>query len=166
HDATSRSYLYQISRRRTAFGKRFVWWIKDSLDVRKMENAARMFVGTKDFQSFTADDPDEKSTKVRVERIELREEGDLILVRIIGSHFIWKMVRQIVGVLVEAGRGKLGSGDIENMFHRKSDIPSRLTAPPSGLFLESVLYDGGEAQKELKPVLFVDSVRKGNTHRQ
>lgn len=66
HDALARSYLYQISRRRTAFGKRFVWWIKDHLDVRAMEEAATMFVGMKDFQSFTADDPTEKSTKVLI----------------------------------------------------------------------------------------------------
>lgn len=165
HDAVSRSYLYQVSRRRTAFGKRFVWWIKDDLDFHKMEKAARVFVGTKDFQSFTADDPEEKSTKVQVERIELEEAGDLILLRIVGSHFIWKMVRQIVGVLVEAGRGRLGPDDIEKMFQSKSDVPSRLTAPPSGLFLESVLYGTDRPQKAVQPVLFVESVRRNRTHK-
>ena len=50
HDAKSRSYLYQISRRRTAFGKPFVWWIKEPLKVGPMREAAAMFVGMKDFQ--------------------------------------------------------------------------------------------------------------------
>src|SRR5947207_5212933 len=53
HDALSRRYLYQISRRRTAFAKAFVWWVKDSLDVERMRLAARAFVGMRDFRSFT-----------------------------------------------------------------------------------------------------------------
>ena len=106
HDAKSRSYLYQISKRRTAFGKKYVWWIKDKLDFKKMESASKLFVGMNDFSSFSDDDPDEKSTKVLIDDIQIKEDGDLILIRIIGSHFIWKMVRRIVGVLVEVGRGK------------------------------------------------------------
>ena len=58
HDAEARSYLYQISRRRTAFGKRYVWWVKDRLDIRAMREAASLFQGMKDFRSFTDDDPD------------------------------------------------------------------------------------------------------------
>jgi tRNA pseudouridine38-40 synthase len=163
-DALSRSYLYQISRRRTAFGKRYVWWVKDTLDFQRMEKASSLFVGMKDFRSFTADDHEEKSTKVEIEKIELAEAADLILVRIVGSHFIWKMVRQIVGVLVEAGRGKLSSDEIAAMFHKKSEVPARLTAPPSGLFLESVLYKGHPPSRELLPVLPVDSVRGEGIH--
>ena len=62
HDAVSRSYLYQISRRRTAFGKPFVWWIQEPLDVGAMREAAAAFVGMQDFEAFTDDDPAEKST--------------------------------------------------------------------------------------------------------
>jgi len=164
HDAQSRSYLYQVSRRRTAFGKRYVWWVKDRLDFHRMEEASKLFVGMKDFQSFTADDPDEKSTKVEIRRIEVKESGDLILIRIVGSHFIWKMVRQIVGVLVEVGRGKLNPDNIPGMFREKSEVPSKLTAPPSGLFLESVLYKGDSPPGELNPVMLVDSVRGGSIH--
>lgn len=155
HDATARSYLYQISRRRTAFGKRYVWWIKDKLDMRRMQEAAGVFVGMKDFQSFTADDPEEKSTKVLVEQIEMREEGALILIRIVGSHFIWKMVRQMVGVIAEVGRRKLTVDELKTFFVQKSEKPARLTAPPSGLFLECVYYEGDKMEKDLKPTLFV-----------
>ena len=165
HDAVNRSYLYQISRRRTAFGKRFVWWIKDELDSSKMKSASGLFVGAKDFQSFTADDPEEKSTKVQVERLDLEESGDLILVRIVGSHFIWKMVRQIVGVLVEVGRGKLSENNIERMFQEKSEVPSRLTAPPSGLFLEKVLYERDVLPSNIRPVLSIQSEGRKQTHK-
>ena len=78
HDAVSRSYLYQISRRRTAFAKNFVWWVRDDLDLAKMRAAAEQFSGMKDFRSFTDDSADEKSTVVAIERIEVAEDGDLV----------------------------------------------------------------------------------------
>jgi tRNA pseudouridine38-40 synthase len=165
HDAMARSYLYQISRRRTAFGKRFVWWIKDPLDIVKMRETAEMFIGLKDFQSFTADDPEEKSTKVHINSIDVQQAGDLILIRIVGSHFIWKMVRQIIGVLAEVGRGKMPLNDVKKFLHAKSDEPAKLTAPPSGLFLERVYYKGDIWLKELKPMIDISSIRlkKQNT---
>src|SRR5215212_164372 len=79
HDAALRSYLYQVSRRKTAFFKPYVWWIRESLDVPRMREAAGAFVGMGNFASFTADDPGEKSTRVLVERLELAEDGDLLL---------------------------------------------------------------------------------------
>lgn len=157
HDAVARSYLYQISRRRTAFGKKFVWWIKDPLDVVKMRETAEMFIGLKDFQSFTADDPEEKSTKVHINSIDVQQAGDLILIRIVGSHFIWKMVRQIIGALAEVGRGKMSLNDVKKFLHAKSDEPAKLTAPPSGLFLERVYYKGDIWLKEFKPMMEVGS---------
>ncbi len=159
HDAVARSYLYQISRRRTAFGKRYVWWIKDRLDIRKMEGAAKLFVGMKNMQSFTADDPEEKSTNVLIKAITIKEEGDLILIRIEGSHFLWKLVRQIVGIVVEVGRGKLTQSDIEHFFSVKSNEPAKYTAPPSGLFLEHVRYDDREEAVELHGTLTIARAR-------
>src|SRR6476660_8037374 len=91
HDAVARCYLYQISRRRTAFGKPYVWWIREPLDVDTMRVAARAFVGMQNFESFTADDPGEKSTRVLVDAVEIVEADALILVRVQGSHFLWKM---------------------------------------------------------------------------
>ncbi len=153
HDAIARSYLYQISRRRTAFGKRYVWWLKDELDFKKMQEASKLFVGLKNLQSFTADDPDEKSTKVLITEIEMKETGNLILVRIYGSHFLWKLVRQIIGVIVEVGRGNLTLDKVQHYVKIKSDEPAKFTAPPSGLFLERVYYHGDKRIDKIEPVL-------------
>ena len=79
---------------------------------------------------------------VLVERLEIAEDGDLILVGIEGSHFLWKMVRRIVGVLVEIGRGGLEPKAAAEFLTAESTTPARLTAPPSGLFLERVYYEG------------------------
>jgi tRNA pseudouridine38-40 synthase len=155
HDARSRSYLYQISRRRTAFAKPFVWWIKDPLDVARMRQAAPYFEGMNDFRAFTDTDPEEGSTRVLLDGIEIAEEGALILIRIRGSHFLWKMVRRIVGVLAEVGRGAIVPRDVTRLLAEDSGVPARLTAPPSGLFLERVFYREGERSAPLKATVHV-----------
>ena len=155
HHAEARSYLYQISRRKTAFFKPFVWWIKEPLDVARMREAAAPFVGMQDYASFSADEPGEKSTRVLVDRLEIGEDGDLVLVRIVGSHFLWRMVRRIVGVLAAVGRGELTPAHAGGLLDERSDLPATLTAPASGLFLESVYYRGDEGPGPLRAVASV-----------
>jgi tRNA pseudouridine38-40 synthase len=154
HSATSRQYLYIISKRRTAFDKRYVWWIKDKLDVKKMIQASELFIGMHDFKMFSEKSPEDnisgdKSTKCLVESLEITEDEMKIYIRIKASHFLWKMVRRIVGSLVEVGRGNI-TGDV--IFKLLAPLSSRrgaggevfnpaeFTAPPSGLFLEKVEY--------------------------
>ena len=152
HDAVKRSYIYQISKRRTAFGKNYVWWIKDKLNFDSMNKASKIFSGMHDFASFSGDDPEEKSTKVLIDSVQMKEADDLILVRITGSHFLWKMVRRMIGVLVEIGRANLDENDLKKFMKTKSNEPAKFTAPPSGLFLEQVLYKGDNFIEELNPV--------------
>lgn len=153
HHAVSRSYLYLISKRRTAFGKRYVWWIKDNLHINKMQQVLDVFQGFHDFVSFADKRMDkESSTKVNIEGLWLKEFDDIIAIRIVGSHFLWKMVRRIVGVTVEVGRGNFTKHDIEKMLNSYSEIPARFTAPPSGLFLEKVLYEGDKLPPIKLPV--------------
>lgn len=147
HDAVARRYLYQIARRRTAFAKAYVWWVKSPLDVEAMRGGAGGLVGMRDFHAFAAadapdDDEPAPSTLVLLNRVAIVEDGDLVLISITGSHFLWKMVRRIVGVLVEIGRGALAANTMERFIADRSDVPARLTAPPSGLFLERVFYKG------------------------
>jgi tRNA pseudouridine38-40 synthase len=159
HDAIARRYLYQIARRRTAFAKAYVWWVKDPIDAGRMREAGQAFVGMGDFQSFAAkDDHDgspgqrDRSTLVLVDRLTVVESGDLVLVGIEGSHFLWKMVRRIVGVLVETGRGALEPDAAAGFLRESSDAPAKLTAPPSGLFLDRVYYAGDPRTVEMRPV--------------
>jgi len=155
YDANARSYIYQISRRRTAFGKKYVWWIKDQLDIERMNEAAKIFPGLRDYRSFTDDDQEQSSTKVEVLHASVNDFGDLIVFHVVGSHFLWKQVRRMTGVLVEAGRGKLSPSEISSFFRIKSDIPAKLTAPPSGLFLEKVYYRNEEVIYTTKPVITI-----------
>ncbi|MDA8123845.1 MAG: tRNA pseudouridine(38-40) synthase TruA [Deltaproteobacteria bacterium] len=142
HSAKARVYLYLISRTRTAFGKRYVWWVKDDLDLVRMQAAAEVFQGFHDFATFADKRIDKHlSTEVQIDRAELESWGDLIVVRIVGSHFLWKMVRRLVGMMVEAGRGSLSRDAVRRMLTEPSALPAQCTAPPSGLFLAQVLYE-------------------------
>jgi tRNA pseudouridine38-40 synthase len=145
HHAVARRYLYQIARRRTAADLAYVWWVKEPLDVGAMREAARAFVGMRDFRSFAVpaardDEEAAPSTVVLVDQIEIVENGDLLAISVQGSHFLWKMVRRMVGVLVEIGKGAMPPDAIRTMLAEGSTAPARLTAPPSGLFLEQVFY--------------------------
>jgi tRNA pseudouridine38-40 synthase len=75
-----------------------------------------------------------------------------VLIRVEGSHFLWKMVRRLVGVLVEVGRGGLAPEDVEALMLERSALPARLTAPASGLFLERVYYTGDSRAATLRGV--------------
>jgi tRNA pseudouridine38-40 synthase len=140
HDAKSRTYLYRIARRRTAFDKRLVWWVRDRLDPAAMRRAAKLFEGRHDFSSFCENAAGQESTLVVVEKSEVLEEGHEIHFRITASHFLWKMVRRLAGTLVEVGRGSLDAAAVEKLLKDKSIAPAKWTAPPSGLFLERVGY--------------------------
>ena len=151
HDAVSRYYLYQIATRRTAFGKNFVWWVRDRLDADVMRAACTLLAGRHDFRSFCESPEEQRSTLVEVERAELALEGGLILFRVGASHFLWKMVRRIVGALVEVGRGNLTREGFAALLERYSGAPAAWTAPPSGLFLERVVYEGEPPVGALRP---------------
>ncbi len=159
HAAVARSYLYQVARRRSAFAKPYVWWVKDPLDIARVTAAAARFSGMHDFRAFSDDDPEMKSTQVLVEGVTVAEAGDLLLIRVVGSHFLWKMVRRMVGVLVEAGTGGLAPEAIDGLLKGDSALPATLTAPSAGLFLERVYYEGDNRQLPMVPAFPVAATR-------
>jgi len=152
HSALARSYLYQVSRRRTALAKRYVWWVKRPLDAGRMAAAAALLPGRHDFRLFCERPAEQPSTVVVVERAEVAAAGSLILFRLVASHFLWKMVRRLTGALVRAGSGELDLDGFAALLAAdpgraagqagRPQRPAEWTAPPSGLFLERVLYPG------------------------
>ena len=89
--------------------------------------------------------------------MRLDEAGALLLLRVEGSHFLWKMVRRMVGVLVAIGRRELASQEIDQFMREPSAVPAQLTAPPSGLFLERVTYPGEPPVRDAPPLLALAS---------
>ncbi len=166
HDAVSRVYLYQIARRRTAFAKRHVWWVKRPLDLEAMRRAAAGCEGRHDFRNFCDRPEEQESTIVVVQSAGITESGDLLLVRIVASHFLWKMVRRIVGAIVAIGSGEGPPGGISDLI-AGAGAGARVaewTAPASGLFLERVVYPGEAPPGPPEPVIPVAGPTAGGLH--
>ncbi len=157
HDAAARVYVYQISTRKTAFSKKFVWWVKEPLDVGLMKKAAALVAGRHDFACFRAPDPlrPDESTIVVVDSCEVEEQPDpgLVLFRISASHFIWRMVRRLAGTLVKVGLKEVTISEFEQLLTGQPDPKldvAAWTAPASGLFLEGVRYRASQAKPSRK----------------
>ncbi|MBL8858022.1 MAG: tRNA pseudouridine(38-40) synthase TruA [Planctomycetes bacterium] len=167
HHAVARSYVYQIARRRTAFAKRYVWWVADELDLQAMRAACVLCVGEHDFARFCERPKEHKSTQVRVDRAEIACSGSLVLLRFEASHFLWRMVRRLTGALVQVGRGGLSVEEFQALLAQEQttdrrELASAWTAPASGLFLESVRYDGDEPLPPLRPMFSIDAGAHGD----
>ena len=149
-DARSKLYEYRIYRNEVCppFLKRYVHHHPFRLDEDRMRAAAELLIGEHDFTAFAATDPTDTSCKSKVRRIfgsTLQRDGDLLVYRVTGSGFLKHMVRNIIGVLVEAGKGNLTLADVEARLQPDCGIPSGPSLPACGLFLISVDYDEDRA---------------------
>ena len=149
YDAVAKTYEYRILRAEICppFNRRYVYHYPYPLDEVRMIEAARLLEGEHDFTAFAAADPVDNLGRSKVRRIfsscltrEDREDARLIY-RVRGSGFLKHMVRNIVGVLLEAGKGNLGPTGIEDRLKPGCKIPAGPSAPARGLFLVSVEYD-------------------------
>jgi tRNA pseudouridine38-40 synthase len=154
HSAIARYYLYQISLRRTAFAKNYCWWVKHALDLGAMDRSLPAFLGLHDYKAFADARMGDGSTKVQVDELRVTRHGELLLIRIGASHFLWKMVRRIVGMLVKIGTKDVPAGLALSELGRRyaQQIPT-WTAPAAGLFLERVCYPGDPPPGEPTPLI-------------
>jgi len=145
YEAIAKTYEYRILRAEICppFDRRFVYHYPYPLDEVRMLEAARLLEGEHDFTAFAAADPIDASGRSKVRRIFsscLTRDGDRLIYRVRGSGFLKHMVRNIVGVLLEAGKENLATTDIEARLQPGCTIPSGPSAPARGLFLVSVEY--------------------------
>jgi len=153
YDAVSKSYFYLISNMSisSAFLYRYVWRVPHRLDMDSMKEAGSLLKGRHDFSAFRGAGCGAKTTErdiisfniERLERIDFMTaglEGDFIKIRIEANAFLRYMVRNIVGTLVEIGRGKMAAHAISDAFEVKDRRKTGPTAPATGLFLEAIKY--------------------------
>jgi len=145
HDAEARTYLYQLARRRTAFGKPYAWWVKGSLDLRLLEAAWKAFEGRHDLSAF-ADLEAGENGKVALEALEVKEHGSLVLLRVTARHFFHRQVRRMAGAAVACAQGRARLEELAHDLKRPVKEANlrwgALAAPAAGLFLERVRYGG------------------------
>ncbi len=153
YNAKSKIYFYMISNTSTVspFLYRYLWTIGYSLDIDAIIRCLRFFRGTHDFSSFRASGCSSKNSIRTIIDISIEEadtiffmnssfKGRFFKIRIEADAFLRHMVRNIVGTIVEVGRGRMKPDEIENILLLKDRRFAGPTAPPQGLFLERVNY--------------------------
>ena len=143
YDVKSKVYLYQIfnSPIRPVMLRQYAWFVSGPLNAERMREAVGIFRGTHDFSSFCAthsDAPDHIRTIMNIQIASNRR--DLIQIEMEADGFLRYMVRGIVGILVDAGRGKLSLSELQEVMDAKNRKRGSITAPALGLFMKEVKY--------------------------
>ena len=139
--ATGKTYRYTIlnAPQPTALDRYRVWHIRQPLDLEAMRQGADHLVGEHDFEAFKSAG-DETTTVRSLRQLDIRREGDRIVVIFEANGFLKHMVRNMTGALVEVGLGKLASKDIKRLLDSRSREKAPGKAPPQGLTLVQVAY--------------------------
>ena len=123
------------------FEYRRAWHITRPIDLEILKRAAKQFVGTHDFAGFAANrGKQEKSTVRTIHSVRVRKKGLCSTIEFDGDGFLYKMVRLIVGSLVECALGKTQIEELTARLHSGRVAPARFAAPAEGLFLVRVRY--------------------------
>jgi tRNA pseudouridine38-40 synthase len=140
--ALGKVYAYRILNRpvRAPLRLRYTWHIPQPLDVTGMSVAGTHLHGTHDFASFRAAGSEVKTTERTLTELTVTSNGDEIVFSCTANGFLRHMVRNIVGTLVEVGRGARLPADIKRILDGRNRRLAGATAPPQGLYLVRVLY--------------------------
>lgn len=142
YNCKQKTYRYIINNSETgsAIYRNLEYNIKNPLDVEKMKEASKYFVGEHDFSAFKASGTSSKSSVRTIYSAKIEKEGERIIIELTGNGFLYNMVRIISGTLVEVGLGKIKPEQIPEIIQSKNRQNAGKTLPPYGLYLVEVNY--------------------------
>ena len=153
HSATARRYSYWIIQERDIF-RPHTWYVHRTLDRKIMDRGAAAFAGLHDFTSFCKAKSLKKDHNLcNVSLCAFDWRGDSAIFHVRANRFLHHMVRNMVGTLVEMGRGERGEDDIPRILAARSRSASGKLAPSQGLFLEEVKYPEQFMDPDYNPVI-------------
>jgi len=154
--ATARQYRYVILNRdtRPALGRAELTWIHRPLDAGLMQTAARHLTGKHDFSAFRSVECQAKQPVRDLKRLDVRRDGERIIIDAVADGFLHHMVRNITGVLLEVGQGKRAPEWARQVLEGRDRSLGGVTAPPDGLALVAVEYPAEFAVPASKDALF------------
>lgn len=139
-DAIERTYHYHISREKNPFSTQTSWYVYGKLDVDAMQEAAALILQFEDFTSFCKLHSQTSNNLCKVTAGYWMQSGESLVFVITANRFLRNMVRAIVGTLVMVGRQKISVTDFQHIIASMDRSKAGMSAPPQGLFLESVRY--------------------------
>ncbi len=144
YSAKSKIYRYTILNRQVRYAqlRHFCLHIPYRLNISAMRREAKALIGRKNFRSFVANDPkrSQSDTVRTIKRVDIKKAGDCLIIDLEADGFLYKMVRGIIGTLIEIGRGQLPQGSIEKILKKKDRRSAAYSAKPRGLCLLAVKY--------------------------
>lgn len=146
YSAVSKEYHYHLylDPVMDPFRRLYCWQVRRKLDLELLRTAAKQFLGTHDFSSFANEKHAGSASRNPIRtlfRLDVVEQEGGVRLEFEGDGFLYKMVRNIVGTLVDVASGKRPIDDIEKIFQSKDRREASLAAPPEGLFLIQVKYE-------------------------
>lgn len=143
-DARGKTYRYDLYTAAVVPPRlrHFVWHVASALDVAAMDRAARLLVGTHDFAAFQAAGGDVLTTRREILTSTVTRHDAIVSYTVHGTGFLRHMVRNVVGTLVEIGRGRRSVEDMRRVLDSRDRGQAAPTAPPQGLTLVDVSYSG------------------------
>ena len=141
-DATGKLYRYTILNRRTPspLDRRYAHRVAVPLAEARMARAASNLLGRHDFAAFRNAGSTPGSAVRELRRLDIERRGDYIRIDVTGDGFLYKMVRNLAGTLIQVGRGKLSPGDVKRILEGRDRRLAGPTAPAKGLCLIEVFY--------------------------
>ncbi|MBU4477945.1 MAG: tRNA pseudouridine(38-40) synthase TruA [Candidatus Omnitrophica bacterium] len=145
YDAKWKLYRYTVHNAicHSVFSRRYAMHFSQPLDVDSMRKAAGLLIGRHDFRSFQASDRVARDAVRTIKRIAVKKQGALIYIDIEADGFLYNMVRNIAGTLIEIGRGKIPAASMKKILAAKDRRLAGPTAPAQGLCLIKVVYEKG-----------------------
>lgn len=140
YDALERSYQYVITRRKDPLRKGLSFHYFKEIDVKTMNKAAALLVGTHDFEAFSKVKTDVNHFICTVREAEWNQKGDLLVFNITANRFLRGMVRAVVGTLLDTGTGKISLKTFQDILKSKDRKKAGMNVPAEGLFLTKVKY--------------------------
>ena len=142
YDAIEKTYCYTIDlgEKPRVFTRRYACSVTEKLDIKAMEVAAKYFMGTHDFRSFTSEKRKEKDTIRNIKNIKFCQENQYLKIYFTGEGFLYHMVRILVGTLIEVGMNKKKPEEIPSILEAKNRYKAGFMAPAHGLMLMEVRY--------------------------
>ena len=141
--AKRKTYLYKIClcKIHSPLKRKYFHVCFYDLDIVKMQDACKYFVGEHDFRAFMLANDEKENTVRTIYNLSVERFDDEVHIRVTGNGFLHNMVRIIAGTLVDVGRGRIAPQDIQKIIASKRHVGTGKTLDPQGLYLESVEYE-------------------------
>ena len=147
HQDTIKTYEYRVLNRKLPLPeyRLYAHFTYENLDVEKMNEACRYFIGEHDFASFCAAGSQVESTVREIYDLHVEKNGDLLTISVTGNGFLYNMVRIIAGTLMKVGDGHIAPKEIEGIIAGCDRQLAGPTAPAKGLTLVEIRYPSYKA---------------------